>query len=672
MKALNNWSGAVAVLALCLAACGGTQSGGGGPSAKLAGKVHGGQQPVSGAQVTAYAAGAGTGGAQATALACVQTDASGNFTFGAASPLACGGSSLPTAFSCPSTTCPSAASLIYLVARGGNPGLSQGTNNGAIVLMAAVGPYYSSGVAGVEITELTTVASAYALAPMIGAVASGGLAGRLAQDAAVSGKSPGLDHSFTRARSLVDIGNSGPGTALPAAANCASEQTATANCQAEWRLNTLADALASCVNSGQGSSSACQALFCNATPNASFSGSACTPPEGGAVPADTLQAALAVALNPGLVPAAGIFSLAGSAPPFQPVLARVPNDWALALSIPMPYVSAGQTYNAQPQRLSFDAAGNLWLTSANGGVLLKLRNDGTALSPAAGFPVPGLGGNVASIGVDGDFWVSQTVAGSNGGKSFLVKLGQDGEVLSPAAGYPADFSGLISDIAIDSQGNVWAANASAGSTGATNNVIKLNGSDGTTLLQAGNGGLSSPTQVAVGKDDTIWLLNGNGDSVSELGQDGKVLSPQGGYLSGKLGNRSNGMAVDPSGNVWIPELLSNGIVELSNAGVTLSPDGGYTVATQFEAPFRVAADSAGNIWVANTSSSLSELDKNGTRLSAAQGFFPPDGTLTGYSDLAIDSSGDVWVSNNDYSVLIEYVGIASPVKTPLIGPATAP
>jgi streptogramin lyase len=40
--------------------------------------------------------------------------------------------------------------------------------------------------------------------------------------------------------------------------------------------------------------------------------------------------------------------------------------------------------------------------------------------------------------------------------------------------------------------------------------------------------------------------------------------------------------------------------------------------------------------------------------------------------LAIDASGSVWLSNAGASTLTQMVGIASPVKTPLLGPPVQP
>ena len=113
----------------------------------LTGSVHAGQTAVSGATIQLYAAGNTGHGSQATALlpTDVTTGANGKLIF--------------------NYICPSASTLIYLVAIGGNPGLSAGTNNAALAMMAALGACGSLGSsATVFINEVTTVASVFALA----------------------------------------------------------------------------------------------------------------------------------------------------------------------------------------------------------------------------------------------------------------------------------------------------------------------------------------------------------------------------------------------------------------------------------------------------------------------------------------------------------------------------
>src|SRR5580704_2878339 len=111
------------------------------------GSVHGGQQPVVGAAIQLYTVGTTADGSAATPLltSTVTSDATGSFT-------------ITGLYSCTNAT------QVYIVATGGNPGLS--TANPNIALMAALGPCSSlTSSTFISINELTTVAAVAALAP---------------------------------------------------------------------------------------------------------------------------------------------------------------------------------------------------------------------------------------------------------------------------------------------------------------------------------------------------------------------------------------------------------------------------------------------------------------------------------------------------------------------------
>ena len=138
------------------------------PIGTIQGNVHGGNFPVSGAQIYLFAAGQGGYGTSATSLitsggsgvscsnpavagACyVTTDANGNFA-------------LRGDYTC------TEGQQVYMVGVGGNPGLTgTGINNTAIVQMAALGACPASGslaqaVPYLTLNEVTTVAFGYAL-----------------------------------------------------------------------------------------------------------------------------------------------------------------------------------------------------------------------------------------------------------------------------------------------------------------------------------------------------------------------------------------------------------------------------------------------------------------------------------------------------------------------------
>jgi hypothetical protein len=104
----------VGLVAGMLAGCGAASPSQNAALPVLQGMVRGGQQPVSGASIQLYSAGAGGYGSAATGMltSAVTSNAKGSFTI----------------------------TGLYHLASGGKPGQSMGTNNAALALMAALGP----------------------------------------------------------------------------------------------------------------------------------------------------------------------------------------------------------------------------------------------------------------------------------------------------------------------------------------------------------------------------------------------------------------------------------------------------------------------------------------------------------------------------------------------------
>src|SRR5580704_16652801 len=293
----------LSLLFLCIFALGcgaGIQSNAPIASPLLQGRVHGGQQPVSGSTIQLYAAGTTGYGTGAVPLLStpITTDTNGNFTITGASP------------------CPTSISQLYIVATGGNPGLSTPANNTSLALMAAIGPctlnggrYTLSPTAFINIDEVTTVASVYALAGFMDPATN--------QIGAKSTNAIGIANAFQTVPNLADISTGQALTTTPASNGTVP--------QAE--INTLADITAACVNSA-GSGPECAALFAAATPS------------GGSTPTNTLQAIFNIATHPSSQVGA-LYNLFSPTSPFQPTLPSVPNDWTIQLT----YTAYGSSQN---------------------------------------------------------------------------------------------------------------------------------------------------------------------------------------------------------------------------------------------------------------------------------------------------------------------------------------
>jgi len=425
--------------------------------------------PITGASVQLYAAGIAGYGAGAYALGSpVTTDNKGSFTI--------------SSYVCP----PAPMDQVYLVATGGTEG-SNGANS-SVALMTALGACGSL-PANATINEVTTIASAYALAAFAQPNSSGGgiaigapgtgaqctFADKWQSTGAETCNYNGLASAFKAVNNLVNV-TGGSQSYLYSMTSCSDitplpPDSTTFGCtntgtysdapgaarsitpgysngvlplyDPQWdyqswtsgpytgqpinvgtgvqydigkttplplvpylnastvpqaRINSLGNVLASCV---EGGAAQCGDLFSAATPS------------GGTAPADTLQAALSIAQNPGShgISPATLLALQPTSPPYSPALGSAPQDLTLALTftgggLGIPYKDAngpvvtvaGFDYGAGlapdmqyfNSALTVDASGHIWVAGfaqAQGGgvngdfdVLAEFDNLGVGLT----------------------------------------------------------------------------------------------------------------------------------------------------------------------------------------------------------------------------------------------------------------------------------------------------
>jgi hypothetical protein len=297
-------------LSLLLAGCAQRPAGDGSAAAPVAsfrvhGTAYGGQQPVSDATIQLYAVGTAGDGSAATPLLtqAVTSDANGEFTLSG-------------------YTCPTPSTLVYLTATGGNPGLPNGLTNPQLALMAALGACGTLGpTTTINVNELTTVAAVWPLAPFMSSYSAIGSG---------SSDATALASAFATAAILANTSTGTvPGLSVPSGTSVPVTQ-----------IYTLADALASCINSAggvAGDGSACGILFAAATP------------PGGTAPVNVISAGVDLANNPTL-DSSSLFSLVGGKGPFQPTLTSAPANLAVQLTS----TSGGLSYSASA--LVFPAA----------------------------------------------------------------------------------------------------------------------------------------------------------------------------------------------------------------------------------------------------------------------------------------------------------------------------
>jgi hypothetical protein len=268
------------------------------------GKVFGGQNPVSGSKVYLYAAGGASGGSRSMLKApgYVTTDQLGGF-------------SIANDFTC------TAGDQVYMLALGGDAG---GGSNSAIGLMSALGP--CSGITTssfIEINEVTTVATAFALSSYITSPTAVG-ADPVGSNAVAA--------AFANTKALADTGT-GVSPATVIGSGVVPQAT----------VNSLANSLAACINSAT-SSSTCSSLFTDT---------------GAPQDSTTAQAAINIAHTPASNVAA-IYNLADAQPPFSPNLHTAPTSWAIQTTFPADVL----TYHNDISRSGVQSAETI-LTPAN-------------------------------------------------------------------------------------------------------------------------------------------------------------------------------------------------------------------------------------------------------------------------------------------------------------------
>lgn len=578
----------------------------------FAGKVLTGGTPVIGATMQIYAMGATGNGSTATTLlgGNITTDGGGNFTIGGGYP------------------CPVSGSVLYVTATGGKPGAASATNP-AIGLMTAIGP--CGGVTGnpqFTLNELTTVAAAYALAPFGSSTANVGASATNTQ---------GVANALATAASLVNPANgSAPGATFPA--NGAYPAA---------RINSVANLLNACVNATApgGQSSACTQLFSATSVN------------GSTAPANTRDAVMSLVHAPANN-VAQLFALAQSSKAYTPALTAAPADWTLAIN----FTGGGMN---SPSALGVDGKGNVWVASYFGAA--------TQFSPTGSLLTPkGVTGNGLSdsyglaIDVQGSAWITneQSPYNINGGLGTVTVINSSGAAVSGTNGYAAGGLNYPISIAIDTNATAWVVDyGNSHLTLLSGNGQPVSGDVGyTTPLFA------FPVAVAIDANHTAWIANQSDTTITHVTPDGKQ------FTNVSCCDGASGLAVDQKGNIWVANYYGNSISEVANSGTVISS--GYT-GGGINHPQGIAIDGNGNVWVSNfRGPSLTELagasgGTPGATLSPAAGWASDAGLLEAYA-IAVDASGNLWVSNFGNNTLTEFVGMAAPVKTPLLGPPQAP
>ncbi len=628
----------------------------------ISGKAYGGQQPITGARVYVYALGTGGYSTASNSLLkasngatsdgtnyYVPTDSSGNF-------------SISSAVACPAST----QAYLYIV--GGNPQTGTGsTNNSAIGLLAPLGACSSSSTVSPPTTyvvtnEVTTAVTAYALA---------GFASSPTQISYPGTHSLAVTAAKNAMATALNIVNLGTGQVSSATQNAAAQVPAA-------KLNTVANALASCVNSAGASSPGCSSLFTD-TQSATSS--------------DTAAVAINLAKAPFLSknPNANLFALGtATGAPFTPALGSAPKDWTLGLQYQTAQYSnnlslgSGDTDYVHNYSLAVDSQGNLWTRGTNEAgnntttTFVKYSPLGALLvSPVTVTKASSTYNPFVHVGIDSS---DRLWSGVLGGE---VVLSTGGSVTTATTTSCATISVPTSTV-FGSDGTVYVGDHGSLTTGSTT-LYKFNSSG---VCQ---GSLTAPSS---GKFSGYLAVQPNGNVASSGFNSNNsnnliyVYTPGTGFTS-TFNAGGDFISTDGSGNIWgFSEIGGTAYDSLheyfppnynSNAQTFYQGGLSQTVGGVGYASYRagnegVHVDGAGSVWVGvcpnncTTANPLSDiivgLTGTGTGITPDAGLALPFGETGAYA-LAPDGSGNLWVATKD-GALVQYVGLSTPVATPIL------
>jgi len=790
----------VAVLPLAGCSLGAVQLSGAAPVSSvqgtgMTGKIYGGQQPVTGATIQLYAAGTSGYGTGATPLI-----VSGNYFVGGAPN--CVASSSVTCTSLPQSdgngnftitgdySCPSSTSQVYLVATGGNPGispnpifvagaaptsgsgatatLSVGTgvvfsgstiaiqvngvadyagtvaagttlaalssqinsgalsvttsvtggnvltvtgpagasntltftgtaltdnpNNPALALMAGLGSCGSlNALTTVNINEVTTVATVWALQQFMSATyGTAGVFGIGAPSTTYNGVQSAqvaMANSFNIIPNMVNLSIGTPGPTTSASATTVSVgSTLVPNISVEKdKIATLANILASCINTSGGTQSgdiACSTLFTDSKPTGQSNAAA-----------DTIQAALDIATNPGNN-VTTLIALAGTQPPFSGGLSTA-NDFTIAIGY-APQIS-GADQIVSPYGVAIDAYGNAWFDNSNSSALDGLLEISPAGALIAGpYHTFTASGNCASAPCTP---VQNTLAAST--RTFTKAKG----------------------IGIDLNGYVWATNNSdalASSSGAAS-VAVLQGSSAAgvgsptaTGSAVGYYTTSSPYNVAIDPANTVYVVGNASTTASPINvfPVGSVSSSSAGAAYQAAGGTLPSVAYQPYGIsidmntaatggpfLWLGETSgcstvgaiqqynttgSNAYQPTANSAIANATTSSCAVTSQTVAdtiaattnlPLGTAIDANNNVWVVNSTASTSAgvtylvptaTGAVGSTSTSSVTLTNSPATVSTSQYVAVDGFNKAWVSQGSGNTIAVYTASTtsgSPVIT---------
>ena len=271
----------------------------------------------------------------------------------------------------------------------------------------------------------------------------------------------------------------------------------------------------------------------------------------------------------------------------------------------------------------------------------------------------------------------------------ITTLAGNGELGFGGDNIPATSAGFIRPlgVAVDATGRVYIADTQ-------NNRVRRIDLNGIITTVAGNGAygfsgdggpavnapLGYPVNVAIDKDDNLYIVDENNSSIRKVGVDGIIHTVAGNGTAGFSGDGGpatsaqlqypSAVAVDNSGNLYIADCYNkrirkvdaNGIITTlaGNGSFQVGGDGGLAVNTPLYFPGDVAVDAIGIVYLSQqdgrvrkigTDGIIQPVAGNGTNGFSGDGGLAVNALIGSISGVDIDASGNIYISDqNNYRI----------------------
>jgi sugar lactone lactonase YvrE len=358
----------------------------------------------------------------------------------------------------------------------------------------------------------------------------------------------------------------------------------------------------------------------------------------------------------------------------------------------------------QPEGLTIDGAGNLFVADTGNNIVRKIDSHGVVSTIAGLASQPGTSNGMGSaarffaptgvaLAGDGDLYVSDS---ANSTIRLLTPNGSNYAVtvFAGATGQRSEMDGTNDSarftfpqaVAVDSEGILYVADSASTIRKVTPDAVvtTLAGQPSGSGSADGTGPTARfhrPSGVALDTNGNVFVADSDNFTIREITPGGAVTTyagkaaPSGLIVNGPLSQAEFydpvGLVVDSSNNIYVAD--SYVIRKISAAGVVSTLAGGAYgdkdgtgSAAQFAQPVSLAVDTNGNIYVADqTVIAIRKVTPSGV-VSTLQGWTNA-AALNYPSGVAVDSTGNIYVADTDNSRV--QVSTPSGVVTTLAGEA---